>query len=287
MMRYLITLILVLFLTNLRSQNETKIILTKGIVFKNEQITGNVKKHTFFSKILKHDREVYVWIPENYNLTNKKYPLLIAHDGSAVFYSRGGFGSRNKSKAEIIKNGWNLDESVTDLISSNKIKPIIMVGVSNTKNRGYEYVPTRNAINYAKALIDELIPELISQYRIKLNDIGTIGSSAGGLVSLYLGWEFNKIFKKAICLSPGIIYRDQDYYSQLIKTKTPKNLRLAMVNGTDNFDKNLQYGVDKFISYLKSIDFSKKNYMYWIEKDGTHSSKSWSKQAKKTIEWLY
>ena len=41
-----------------------------------------------------------------------------------------------------------------------------MVGVSNTKNRGYEYVPTRNAINYAKALIDELIPVLISQYRI-------------------------------------------------------------------------------------------------------------------------
>ena len=126
-----------------------------------------------------------------------------------------------------------------------------------------------------------------SQYRIKSNDIGTIGSSAGGLVSLYLGWEFNKVFKKAICLSPGIIYRDQDYYSQLIKRKTPKNLRLAIVNGTDNFDKNLQYGVDKFISYLKSIDFSKKNYMYWIEKDGTHSSKSWSKQAKKTIEWLY
>ena len=55
-MRYLITLILVLFLTNLRSQNETKIILTKGIVFKNDQITGNVKKHTFFSKILNNDR---------------------------------------------------------------------------------------------------------------------------------------------------------------------------------------------------------------------------------------
>ena len=90
MMRYLITLIVVLFLTNLRSQNETKIILTKGIVFKNEQITGNVKKHTFFSKILNNDREVYVWIPENYNLNNKKYPLLIAHDGGAVFYSRGG-----------------------------------------------------------------------------------------------------------------------------------------------------------------------------------------------------
>ena len=52
-MRSLITLILVLFLTNLRSQNETKIILTEGIFFKNDQITGNVKKHTFFFKNIK------------------------------------------------------------------------------------------------------------------------------------------------------------------------------------------------------------------------------------------
>ena len=86
-MRSLITVILVLFLTNLRSQNETKIILTEGIFFKNDQITGNVKKHTFFSKILNNEREVYVWIPEDYNLKNKKYPLLIAHDGGVVFYS--------------------------------------------------------------------------------------------------------------------------------------------------------------------------------------------------------
>ena len=78
-----------------------------------------------------------------------------------------------------------------------------MVGVSNTKDRGYEYVPTRNAINYAKALIDELIPELISQYRIKSNDIGTIGSSAGGLVSLYLGWNLTKSLKKQFVCHQG------------------------------------------------------------------------------------
>ena len=282
--------------TNAMSENEldncfnkAEDILTQGEIFKNEQITGKVFKHIFYSQILENKREVYVWLPNDYSLSKKKYPLLIVHDGGSVFYSRGGFGAKNKSKGEILinKNGWNLDESVTELIASKKMEPIIIAGVSNTKDRGYEYVPTRNGSMYGEALVSELIPEIKKTYRIKSKDIGTLGASAGGLISLYLGWELNKIFKKAICLSPGIIYRDQDYYKEIIKTKVPKKLRLAVVNGTDNFDKNLQLGVDKFTSYLERIDFSSENYLYWIEKNGTHGSKSWSKQAKKILEWLY
>ena len=283
--------IILSFVTNydIIGQNISEFTISNAESFKNEQITGDVFKHFFSSKILNNTREIFVWVPPDYNSNKKKYPLLIVHDGGGVFYSRGGFGARNKSKSqkEINKNGWNLDETVTELISTNKMEPIIMVGVSNTKNRGFEYVPTRNGINYAKALTDELIPAIKKLYRIKTNDIGTLGASAGGLISLYLGWEFNKTFKKAVCLSPGIIYRDQDYYKELIKTKIPKKLRLAVVNGTDNFDSNLQLGVDKFTGYLEEINFSSKNYLYWIEKNGTHSAKSWSKQSKIILEWMY
>ena len=283
--------IILSFVTNydIIGQNISESTISNAESFKNEQITGDVFKHFFSSKILNNTREIFVWVPPEYNSNKKKYPLLIVHDGGGVFYSRGGFGARNKSKSQkvINKNGWNLDETVTELISSNKMEPIIMVGVSNTKNRGFEYVPTRNGINYAKALTDELIPAIKKLYRIKTNDIGTLGASAGGLISLYLGWEFNKTFKKAVCLSPGIIYRDQDYYKELIKTKIPKKLRLAVVNGTDNFDSNLQLGVDKFTGYLEEINFSSKNYLYWIEKNGTHSAKSWSKQSKIILEWMY
>ena len=288
------TLLFVLFVfisIDLTCQNNEDNILTKGEIFKNEQITGKVYKHIYYSKILDNKREVYVWLPSDYSLNKKKYPVLIVHDGGSVFYSRGGFGAKNKSKGEILinKNGWNLDESVTELITSKKMEPIIIVGVgvSNTKDRGYEYVPTRNGFKYGEALVNELIPEIKKTYRINSKDIGTLGASAGGLISLYLGWELNKIFKKAICLSPGIIYRDQDYYKEVIKTKVPKKLKLAIVNGTDNFDKNLQLGVDKFTSYLERINFSSDSYLYWIEKNGTHGAKSWSKQAKKILEWLY
>ena len=162
--------------------------LSQSTLFEHKDVTGKVFQHEFDSKVLNNSRKIFVWIPEGYDLTKDKYPLLVVHDGRAVFYSKnGGFGKRNKLKNDSLpKPGWNLDETVHELIQSKKIKPIIMVGVSNTKNRGQEYVPTRNGINFGKALTQELIPEIKKLYRIDSKDIGTLGSSAGGLISLYL-----------------------------------------------------------------------------------------------------
>ena len=270
-------------------QGITQFKLSQPTLFEHKDVTGKVFQHDFDSKILDNSRKIFVWIPEGYNLNKDKYPLLVAHDGRAVFYSKnGGFGKRNKLKKDSLpKPGWNLDETVHELIQSKKIKPIIMVGVSNTKNRGHEYVPTRNGINFGKALTEELIPEIKKLYRIDSEDIGTLGSSAGGLISLYLGWERNDVFTKAACLSPGIIYRDQNYFELFKKAKVPDNLKLAIVNGTDNFDSGLQLGVDKCIDYLNKINFSKENLLYWVDQQGSHSSRSWSHQAEDILLWMY
>ena len=270
-------------------QEITHLKLSQPTIFEHKDVTGKVFQHDFDSKILNNSRKIFVWIPQEYNFNKDKYPLLVVHDGRAVFYSKNvGFGRRNKPKNDSLpKRGWNLDETVHELIQSKKIKPIIMVGVSNTKNRGYEYVPTRNGINFGKALTQELIPEIKKLYRIDSEDIGTLGSSAGGLISLYLGWERNDVFTKAACLSPGIIYRDQNYFELLKKVKVPDNLKLAIVNGTDNFDSGLQPGVDKFIDYLNKINFSKENLLYWVDQQGSHSSRSWSHQAKDILLWMY
>jgi enterochelin esterase-like enzyme len=130
-------------------QGITQFKLSQPTLFENKDVTGKVFQHDFDSKVLNNSRRIFVWIPEGYDLNKDKYPLLVVHDGRGVFYSKnGGFGKRNKLKKDSLpKPGWNLDETVHELIQSKKIKPIIMVGVSNTKNRGNEYVPTRNGIN--------------------------------------------------------------------------------------------------------------------------------------------
>ena len=270
-------------------QGITQFKLSQPTLFEHKDVTGKVFQHDFDSKILDNSRKIFVWIPEGYNLSKDKYPLLVVHDGRAVFYSKnGGFGKRNKLKKDSLpKPGWNLDETLHELIQSKKIKPIIMVGVSNSKIEDMNMFPPEMELILEKALTQELIPEIKKLYRIDSEDIGTLGSSAGGLISLYLGWERNDVFTKAACLSPGIIYRDQNYFELFKKAKVPDNLKLAIVNGTDNFDSGLQLGVDKCIDYLNKINFSKENLLYWVDQQGSHSSRSWSYQAKDILLWMY
>ena len=120
-----------------------------------------------------------------------------------------------------------------------------------------------------------------------LFDSITMGASAGGLISFYLGWELNSTFSMAACLSPGLIFRDEDYVVELKKTRIPENLKLAIVNGTDGFDSNLQHGVNECIAYLNEIDFPDDNLLYWVAEGGSHSAKSWAEQAKIIVKWMY
>jgi len=252
-------------------------VLSEPVIYENEQITGTVFSHRFHSSILNNTREIFVWIPEDYNSSGKNYPLLVLHDGKSVFRSGGGFGG----------NEWHMDESVTELINSNEIEPLIMVGVSNTRNRGLEYVPMKRGESYGEALTRELLPELLKLYRISSDRIATMGASAGGLISFYLGWELNSTFSMAACLSPGLIFRDEDYVVELKKARIPQNLKLAIVNGTDDFDSNLQHGVNECIAYLEEINFPDEKLLYWVAEGGSHSAKSWAEQSRKIVKWMY
>ena len=125
-------------------------VLSEKENYQNNQITGNVFQHTFYSKILNNNREIFVWVPDDYHLYNREYPLLIIHDGQNVFHAGGSMSG----------DEWQLDEIVTEMINTNEIEPIIMVGVANTKDRSLEYNPIKNGKNYGEALSKELLPEL-------------------------------------------------------------------------------------------------------------------------------
>jgi enterochelin esterase-like enzyme len=252
-------------------------VLSEKENYQNNQITGNVFQHTFYSKILNNNREIFVWVPDDYHLYNREYPLLIIHDGQNVFHAGGSMSG----------DEWQLDEIVTEMINTNEIEPIIMVGVANTKDRSLEYNPIKNGKNYGEALSKELLPELKKEYNISNGRIGTIGASMGGLISLYLGWEMNSIFSMAACLSPAFVYNDFDYISIIEKSEVPKYLKLSIVNGTEDLDASLQLGVEKFIQLLKDRSFPENNLLFWISNGQSHTESAWSNQSKRILKWMF
>ena len=259
------------------SSCDNKPVLSKKKIYENEQFTGTVFRHTFHSIILNNDRDIFVWIPDDYLLMNKEYPLLIIHDGQNIFHSGGSMSG----------NEWHLDESATEMINMNEIEPIIMVGVANTKDRSLEYNPIIDGKNYGESLVNELLPELKKQYNISNTRIGTMGASMGGLISLYLGWELNSIFSMAACLSPAFIFNDYDYIHLIKESKVPKYLKLSIVNGTEDLDAHLQIGIEKFIQLLDDKSFPNKDLLYWIADGQSHTESAWAEQSKKILKWMF
>jgi len=174
-------------------------------------------------------RKIDVWLPKGYN-TNKKYSVLYMHDGEMLF----------DSSITWNKKSWLMQEPITKLISENKIKEVIVVGIWNGGERRHsEYFPQKpfemlsldqkvtikeavrknnasvfnshevNSNNYLKFIVEELKPYIDKNFSTNSNSNNTFigGSSMGGLISMYAICEYPNVFGGAICMSthwPGI-----------------------------------------------------------------------------------
>jgi enterochelin esterase-like enzyme len=81
--------------------------------------------------------------------------------------------------------------------------PIIAVGVWSTNFRGQEYSPWHGAPDYARFLIEELMPKVNAEFRTLTDRSSTavMGSSMGGLLSFYLVTHYPDVFGACGCVS--------------------------------------------------------------------------------------
>ncbi len=158
-------------------------------------LQGSLKYYLDFeSQFLEVPRHVVVWMPPGYaEHPEQRYPVLYMHDGENLFDPRlSSFGV-----------DWGMDEATTKLINEGKIPPIIIVGTFSTKDREKEYNPFVDGEKFASFLIEEIKPMIDAEYRTmpEAKYTGTMGSSAGGLISLGLAWKHSDVFTRFGCVS--------------------------------------------------------------------------------------
>lgn len=166
-------------------------------------------------------RDVCVWTPPAYHQNlEARFPVIYMHDGQNLF-----FPERSYAKAT-----WGVAETISKLSGWGFIQPAIVVGIDNTENRFGDYLPTKpfktqagkafiaqleksvsgkkDLVSFVADLYLELIVETIKpiidrDFRTKKSPANTfvMGSSMGGLISLYALVEYPEIFGGAGCLS--------------------------------------------------------------------------------------
>lgn len=183
--------------------------------------SGTLIQYPDFPSELVEDRNVDIWVPPSYDrAVHDTYPVIYMHDGQNLFEdSLCGFGVE-----------WAVDETVVRLSSTGEIPECIVVGIWNTAKRYPEYQPQKPyqeldstfreqvtslyggepiSDNYLAFIVNELKPFVDSNFRTRSERESTyiMGSSMGGLVSIYAICEYPEIFCGAACLSTHWVTR--------------------------------------------------------------------------------
>ncbi len=160
---------------------------------------GHVGELLEVESVLGSARRVRVYLPSGYheNLLNH-YPVIYMQDGANLFLPSEAFGGQE----------WQIDETMDTLDRMNLIKRCIVVGI-HAQERLDEYTDPGYAA-YGRSVREEIKPWVDGRFRTLPgpDDTFVIGSSLGGVVSFFLGWEWPEVFGNVACLSSTFAYRD-------------------------------------------------------------------------------
>ena len=172
---------------------------------------GRVQRHPAFTSAFVAPRDVTVLLPVEYGRSpRQRFPVVYLHDGQNLFNAAEGNGGE-----------WRVDETALALARRGRAEAVIVVGVHSVSDRRVDdYTPTsmaRDTVSgtlrfggkadaYGRFLVEELKPFIDRTYRTEPSVSRTAlgGSSLGGLVTMYLGLAYPKVFGTLLVVSPSV-----------------------------------------------------------------------------------
>lgn len=295
--------------------SESKIVERSTIEFKTVEdaklASGQLLRVEDFPSEYIKPRPVDVWLPKDYS-EDKKYNVLYMHDGQMLF----------DSTTTWNKQEWKVDEWASTLMSEGKTKDFIVVGIYNIADirwqdlfpqKAFDYISEEakselkniagskdfklNGDNYLKFLVEELKPTIDSKYSVYKDKEHTfvMGSSMGGLMSMYAISEYPQVFGGAACISThwvGAMPMENNPYPDAIFKYMEDNLpqagqhKLYFDYGNKTLDEHYPQYAPRVDEILKQKGYAEDNAKNLFFEGTDHSENSWNARLDQPLTFL-
>lgn len=281
--------------------------------------SGKINRLYVNSPQMGREVTVDVWMPEGFNLRReRRYPVIFMHDGQNLFDAATTWNHQ----------AWEMDSVTGKLIEAGMIDAPVIVGIHSVKEtrRGdlmpADVIPLMKTVpdstmlafienppvkgnEYAAFIVETLRPQLIERYNLTTNRDSTfvMGSSMGGLMSVYAMSEYPDVFGGAGCLSthwigtkdgnPAFPEAMLDY----LRLKMPRDgeHKVYFDHGTVELDGLYSPWEEKVLSLMDSLGYQAKGNGVaadeatidsYVDEGARHEEKYWKRRVERPLRFL-
>jgi predicted alpha/beta superfamily hydrolase len=240
--------------------------------------------NNFFMPQLNRSRRIWIYLPPDYQSSSKSYPVLYMHDGQNLFdAATSAFGE------------WEVDESLNELFEQGDYGCIV-VGIDNGGAlRLNEYSPWVNpqygggeGDAYIDFIVETLKPHIDANYRTLpgRSTTGIMGSSMGGLISMYGLAEHQDVFSKAGIFSPAFWFAGAASANHVSTTGKEADVRVYFLAGGQE-PASVAQNMYVVRDAMWNAGFGTNETYDLVPADGQHSEWFWRREFPAAYQWLF
>lgn len=224
---------------------------------------------------LRTQRTVLVYLPPSYAKSERRYPVLYMHDGQNLFDAATSFSGTE----------WQVDETMQQLAEEG-IEAIVVGIYHGEKQRIGEYTPFARwhgkGEHYLDFLVQTLKPTIDHDFRTKPDraQTGLIGSSMGGLISLYGFLRHPQVFGLTGVFSPALWVGHGAIY-EFVRSAVLNPGRIYLDHGTH------EASARPMMQLLQEKGYRVDHELRYVaEKGGRHSEDDWARRLPDALRFL-
>jgi predicted alpha/beta superfamily hydrolase len=239
---------------------------------------------SFFMPPLNRSRRIWLYLPPDYHATADSFPVLYMHDGQNLFDQSTSFAGE-----------WQVDETL-NLLHSTLGRSLIVVGIDNGGvDRINEYSPWVHPQYgggqgdlYLDFISGYLKPYIDSTFRTFKNRLhtGMMGSSMGGLITLYGGVRDQHVYSRLGIFSPSYWFSSQVWsYPASIGAQHP--MRIYQLAGGLEGNGSVAQNIAQMKQTLINSGFNESSILNKVVPSGQHNEAFWRQEFGEAVLWLF